>query len=256
MKIRNALLLAAAALSVAACGQVDAGHTGVFSRYGAVEDKPVREGLHWYNPFTTDLIVLNTQIQKAEGETATYTRDSQQAGITYTITYALSGNAAPKVYRTVGEDWFNRLAPQVIVQSIKDEFGKWNAVDIINRREEVQRNIQNRIVPALRKRNIAVSGFELTDVSYSKAFEDAVEAKQVAVETANAERNRTVQVEEQAKQKVIAAEGEAKAIQLRAQALSQNQNLVQYEAVRKWDGKLPANMYGGSAVPFVDVTRK
>lgn len=253
--MKKLIVLALTGVSLAACGQVDTGHRGMYSRFGAVSNQVLPEGLHWYNPFTTDLIQVNVQTQKAEGDTATYTRDSQQATIRFTITYQLNPNTVVQTYRQYGENWFDRLAPQVIVASIKDEFGKWNAVDIINRREEVQQNISNRIVPALRKRNIIVSGFELTGVSYSKAFEEAVEEKQVAVERANAERNRTVQVEEQAKQKVIAAEGEAKAIGLRAAALSQNQNLVEYEAVRKWDGRLPQNMYGGSAIPFVDVGR-
>ena len=37
---------------------------------------------------------------------------------------------------------------------------------------------------------------------------------------------------------------------IRAQALTQNKNLVEYEAVQKWDGKLPQYMMGNS-VPFV-----
>ena len=31
--------------------------------------------------------------------------------------------------------------------------------------------------------------------------------------------------------------------------------LVSWEAVQKWDGKLPVNMYGSAAVPFIDVNR-
>ena len=57
-------------------------------------------------------------------------------------------------------------------------------------------------------------------------------------------------MQEEARQKIIASEAEAKSMAIRAQALTQNKNLVEYEAVQKWDGKLPQYMMGNS-VPFV-----
>ena len=42
---------------------------------------------------------------------------------------------------------------------------------------------------------------------------------------------------------------------IRAQALTQNKALVEYEAVKKWDGKLPEYMLGGS-VPFINLNTK
>ena len=54
---------------------------------------------------------------------------------------------------------------------------------------------------------------------------------------------------------VIAATAEAQSMEIRADALAQNHKLVSWEAVQKWDGKPPVNMYGSAAVPFVDVNR-
>ena len=39
---------------------------------------------------------------------------------------------------------------------------------------------------------------------------------------------------------------------IRAHALTQNKALVQYEAVQKWDGKMPTYMMGDS-VPFINI---
>ena len=64
--------------------------------------------------------------------------------------------------------------------------------------------------------------------------------------------NKTKRVQEEARQKVIAAEAEAKAMQIRAEALAQNKNLTEYEAVQKWDGKLPQYMMGNT-VPFINM---
>ena len=81
-----------------------------------------------------------------------------------------------------------------------------------------------------------------------KAIEEKVTAEQEALKA----KNKTVQVQEEARQKILTAEAEAKAIQLKAQALAGNKQLVELEYAKKWDGKLPQNMYGG-AVPFVNV---
>ena len=42
---------------------------------------------------------------------------------------------------------------------------------------------------------------------------------------------------------------------IRANALTKNRALVEYEAVQKWDGKLPSYMLGNS-VPFINIANK
>ena len=96
----------------------------------------------------------------------------------------------------------------------------------------------------------------LSDIEYSKVFETAIEAKQVAEQKALEAKNRTVQIEEEAKQKLLTAEAEAKSMEIRAKALEQNRSLVEYEAVQKWDGRLPVNMYGNAPVPFISISQK
>ena len=60
------------------------------------------------------------------------------------------------------------------------------------------------------------------------------------------------EVEERAKQKIISAQAEAKSMTIRARALTQNKALVEYEAVQKWDGKMPHMMMGGGT-PFINI---
>jgi len=52
----------------------------------------------------------------------------------------------------------------------------------------------------------------------------------------------------------LRSEAEANAIRVRAQALESNAKLIDLTLAEKWDGKLPVNMYGGGAVPFVNVS--
>lgn len=51
----------------------------------------------------------------------------------------------------------------------------------------------------------------------------------------------------------IRAQGEADAIKLRGEALAANPNVVQLDAIAKWNGVMPTTMVPGAAVPFVPV---
>jgi uncharacterized membrane protein YqiK len=51
----------------------------------------------------------------------------------------------------------------------------------------------------------------------------------------------------------LRGEAEASAIKARAEALRMNADLVQLQAVEKWDGKLPTTMVPSSALPFINV---
>lgn len=246
-----AMFAVVSALALGACTEVPTGHRGVETRFGEVQ-KVHSEGLVWH--MVTDVNLMDIRQLKTAAKTEAYTRDVQQASVTYAMTYRLSPDAVKDVYQNVGIDWYEKLVPQVVEQTIKDVFGQSEAVkDAINNRNSVQMKIMSSLKERLAKRHVIVEGFEIQDVSFSNNFEKAVEAKQVAVENANAAKNKTVEVEEKARQRVIAAKAEAESMRIRSQALASNPALTEYEAVQKWDGKLPQNMYGGGATPFVKV---
>ena len=93
--------------------------------------------------------------------------------------------------------------------------------------------------------------FENTD--YSDAFEKAIEDKVIAEQKAQEAVNNTKRITEEANQQVISAKAEAEAMEIKSEALSKNKGLTEYEAVQKWDGKLPQYMLGNS-VPFINLS--
>ena len=200
------------------------------------------------------MVEIDTRIQRSDGETDTYTRDVQQSVIKYTLNYRLQQNAAHLMYRDIGRDWELKLIPQVVLGTLKEVVGKWDAVDLISNRDKAATTAFNQIRDNLAKYNVEVSRFEITDIAYTKEFENSVEQKVIAQQKAIEEQNRTKQIEEQARQKVMSAEAEAKSMQIRAEALEQNAKLVEWEAVQKWNGVLPQYMMGGGAVPFINLT--
>jgi len=257
-KIVTWLVIAAIAifvLSIAGCGikVVDTGQRGIKTRFGEIVSESLPEGLYFYNPVTSNIVEIDTRVQRQDGETDTYTRDVQQAAIKYTLNYRLQQNAAHIMHRDIGRDLEQKLIPQVVLGTLKEVVGKWDAVDLIANRDKAGQTAFEAIRSNLAERNVEVSRFEITDIAYTHEFENSVEQKVIAQQKAIEEQNRTRQIEEQARQKVLSAEAEAKSMQIRAEALEKNAKLVEWEAVQKWNGVLPQYMLGNGTTPFLNL---
>jgi prohibitin 2 len=248
-------IIAIVVVSVAGCGikVVDTGQRGVKTRFGEITSTSLPEGLYFYNPITSNIIEIDTRVQRQDGDTESYTRDVQQAHIKYTLNYRLQQDKAHIVYRDVGRDWEQKLIPQVVLGTLKEVVGKWDAVDLIANRDKAGATTFEAMRAKFAERFVEVSRFEITDIAYTHEFENSVEAKVIAQQKAIEEQNRTKQIEEQARQKVLSAEAEAKSMQIRAEALEQNAKLVEWEAVQKWNGVLPQYMLGGGTTPFINL---
>ncbi|MET3710366.1 regulator of protease activity HflC (stomatin/prohibitin superfamily) [Sphingomonas trueperi] len=250
MKKFAALVILAAPL--AACGSVDAGKVGLWNNYGKIGDQVLQGGgLQWYNPLTTSLEEMDVQEQPWKANTSIYTKDLQTATVTFTITTSLDPQRAVNMRRTVGLEWRDKLIPPVVAAVVKNVFGQFNAPDAVARRGDMQTIMLDQLRQKFAQRGIIVNDFSLTNIDYSDAFEGAVEAAQVATQKAIAAKNHTVEVEEQAKQRVITANSEAEAIKVQAVAISSNPAIVQLRAIEKWNGEMPQNMYGSAPMPFV-----
>ena len=249
------IFIAIFVLSVAGCGikVVDTGQRGVKTRFGEITSTSLPEGLYFYNPITSNIIEVDTRVQRQDGDTESYTRDVQQAHIKYTLNYRLQQDKAHIVYRDIGRDWEQKLIPQVVLGTLKEVVGKWDAVDLIANRDKAGTAAFEAIRKNLSERSVDVLRFEITDIAYTHEFENSVEQKVIAQQKAIEEQNRTKQIEEQARQKVLSAEAEAKSMQIRAEALEQNAKLVEWEAVQKWNGVLPQYMLGGGTTPFINL---
>lgn len=234
---------------------VGVGERGVKVTLGKVSDQSYTEGVHFIMPFISKIKVMDVKTQKTNISTEVYTKDIQQAKINYVVNYNLQPQNAYKMYREVGMDYVDKILMPAVEGNIKDVIGRWNAQDLVANRALATEDILYKLKNQLKDRYIDVTSFQIIDINYSEVFEKAIESKVTAEQEALKAKNITVQIQEEAKQKMISAEAEAKSMKIRATALTQNKALVEYEAVQKWDGKLPDYMMGNS-IPFVNMTPK
>ncbi len=257
---RNALIIALIIFAVLIVvinpiAIVGVGERGVKVTLGQVSPQSYLEGIHIVTPFISKIHTMDVKTKKDYFTTQVYTKDIQQARITYVTNFNLQPQNVHKMYREVGKNYEEVVLIPVLEGTIKDVIGKWNAQDLVANREKATDEILRKLQAQLEPRYINVTDFQMTEIKYSDTFEKAIESKVTAEQEALKAKNKTVQVQEEARQKVISAEAEAKSMAIRANALTQNKALVEYEAVQKWDGKLPIYTMGNS-VPFINLNQK
>lgn len=233
---------------------VPAGHKGVETLFGKVNDRVLDEGLHFLNPLS-EVKDIDLREQREEISLSTYTKDIQLAQLKVVFTFNLNGANVQKLFRTVGVNYRDKLITPILQNAIKDVVGKWEADQLIENRNKATVDMSKLLVESLNKEFINFGSFSLIEIVYSESFEKSIEEKQIATQNAIKAKNNTVRISEEAKQKVISAEAEAKSIRIRSQALSSNKGLIEYEAIQKWDGKLPTYT-GGGAIPFLNLNGK
>jgi regulator of protease activity HflC (stomatin/prohibitin superfamily) len=212
------------------------------------------EGLYFYNPITSNIIEIDTRVQRQDGDTESYTRDVQQAHIKYTLNYRLQQDKAHIVYRDVGRDWEQKLIPQVVLGTLKEVVGKWDAVDLIANRDKAGADTFAAMRAKFAERFVEVSRFEITDIAYTHEFENSVEAKVIAQQKAIEEQNRTKQIEEQARQKSCRPRRKRSRCRSAPKHSSRTPSWWNGKAVQKWNGVLPQYMLGSGTTPFINLT--
>lgn len=240
---------------LSSCGfeQVDEGFRGVETNWGKVVGEPLQPGLYFYNPISSSIFEMDVRENKLEAKTSCFTNDTQKVDVDYAVTFYPKQARIGFLYSQFGRDWSNKIIPQAVLGSLKDVIGKYKADDLVGQREAARNAAESELKTVLAARDISITKLDFTNLDFDDAYEHAVEAKVVAIQKAAEAKNRTVEVEEQAKQTVASAKASAEAMRIKTQALSQSKSLVDYEAVQKWDGHLPEIIMGGGSIPMVNM---
>lgn len=231
---------------------ISPGYRGTLVTLGNVHRSSFSNGIGFKWPFVSSMIETDIRTKVVSDSSITYTKDIQTASIGYTLTYNIVPENVPQLYEKIGNDYYTKLVGPVVQDAIKDVVGVWVAQDLVANRDKARTQILEKLRQKINSKYIQNIGFQITNLDYSDKFEAAIENKVIAEQKAQEAQNNTKRIQEEANQKVISAKADAEAMGIKAQALEKNQKLVDYEAVQKWDGKLPTYMMGNST-PFINV---
>jgi regulator of protease activity HflC (stomatin/prohibitin superfamily) len=240
---------------------VQAGHRGVVLYVGAVENRVLGEGLHFIIPFAEQVIPLEVRTLKFQANASAASNDLQEVATVIALNYHIDPNKANILYQQLGTDYETRIIAPTIQESVKASVAKFNAEQLITQRAIAKGVIAHAISDTLSTRDITVETVFITDFKFSPSFASQVESKVVAFQKYLTEQNNlkavqvianqtVVQAQAQARANVARATGESQAIEIITAQLRQSPQYLQWQAINRWNGKMPYALGGSGAVPF------
>jgi regulator of protease activity HflC (stomatin/prohibitin superfamily) len=240
---------------------VQAGHRGVVLYVGAVENRVLGEGLHFIIPFAEQVIPLEVRTLKFQANASAASNDLQEVATVIALNYHIDPNKANILYQQLGTDYETRIIAPTIQESVKASVAKFNAEQLITQRAIAKGVIAHAISDTLSTRDITVETVFITDFKFSSSFASQVESKVVAFQKYLTEQNNlkavqvianqtVVQAQAQARANVARATGESQAIEIITAQLRQSPQYLQWQAINRWNGKMPYALGGSGAVPF------
>ncbi len=190
---------------------VPAGHRGVVIRFSAITGGILSEGLQTKVPFIDSVEKMSVQTQKYEADSLAVTNDLQDVSTTIALNWHLDPGMAAEVYRTLGLEFIDRIAAPAIQETIKQITAKYNAEDLILRRDEVKAAITDSLSNRLFERGIITETVSITNFQFSETFTAAIEAKVAAEQAVLEATNKLERVKVEAQQREAEAKGEADA---------------------------------------------
>lgn len=222
----------------------------VFSRFGGIQDRVLDEGLQFKIPFVEYIIQLDVRIQKAQTDAQASSKDLQMVSSTIAVNYHIDPASVNKIYQEIGTQYKSRVIDPSVQEALKAATALFTAEELITRREEVKQVIKARLFERLAPFYIIVDELNIVDFSFSRSFNDAIEAKQTAMQQALKAERDLERIEIEAKQKIARARAEAESQRIQRETITPA--LLQLRAIEKWDGHFPQVI--GGAMPFIDVT--
>jgi len=217
---------------------IQPGTRGVKITLGKASDGFLPEGFGFRTPFITRIVPVLIQQRTVTLKADCFSSDLQQVSVEVRVLYRVPEASVVQIYREFAGDPFDSLIAPRVQEALKEVTAVLTAEQIVKRRDEVK----DKTTIAARQKigaMLSVEDIVIRDIHLSKELEIAIEAKMVAEQEAARARFTQLQTQVEADTAVIRAEGEAKAIRVRGEALKLNPAFLRLQIVEKWNGKSP-----------------
>ncbi|MEZ2239544.1 prohibitin family protein [Microcoleus sp.] len=251
--IAGGIVLFLAALLFKPFALVGAGERGVIMRFGKVQNTILDEGIHPVLPIVTSVKTLSVRVQKTDLKADAASKDLQKVTADLAVNWNIDPTKTNQVYQQVGdeEQIVTSILSPAISEVLKAATSKKTAEQIITERNELKTEIDNSLKKRLEPYGIIVRDVSLVDFGFSPEFSKAIEAKQIAEQEAKQAEFAVKKATQDAQAEINRAKGQAEAQRL--QRLTLTPELLQQQAIEKWDGKFPTVMGGNNSLPLINI---
>jgi len=211
---------------------VPAGHRSVmFNRLIGMKDTEYGEGLNFNIPWFENPVIYDIRTRPCNLQTLTGSQDLQMVTIGVRLLHKPDPSRLVWIYQRLGMNYDERVLPSLMNECAKAVVARYNANELLTKREQVSADIRRDLLNRAAKFNILLEDVAITHLSFSPEYARAVEAKQVAQQ--DAERAKYIVIgAQQEKQTIITkARGEAESATLIGTAVKKNPGFMKLRRI-------------------------
>lgn len=216
---------------------IPAGHTGVVTNFGAVNNQVMSEGLNFKVPFMQNVTKIDNRVTKVEVPFTSASKDLQTVTGSVSVNYRISPQSSAVVFQNFGLTVENTLVIPAIPECIKAVMAQYSAEELITERQTVSEKIKEAISEKIQSYGLFIEVLNMTDFNFSEEFNAAIEAKQTAQQNALKAEQDLARIKIEAEQTIEQARAEAEGNKLKNQEITDK--TLMNDWIQKWDGKLP-----------------
>ncbi|MBW4489898.1 MAG: prohibitin family protein [Trichocoleus desertorum ATA4-8-CV12] len=232
---------------------VNAGERGVVMHFGKVQNQVLDEGIHAVMPVLTSVKKMSVRVHKDDINARAASKDLQDVTTEVAINWHIDPAQVNTVYQRVGnkEQIVSGIITPAVSEVVKAATAKKNVEEILTKRTELKGEIDDQLKKRLASYGLLVDDVSLVNFGFSPEFNKAIEAKQIAEQEAKQAEFTALRAKQDAEAAVNRAKGQAEAQRL--QRLTLTPELLQQQAIEKWDGRFPTVMGGNGTLPLVNI---
>lgn len=201
--------------------KVDVGCTGIQVVMGSVQTETLDPGFHFKLPFVSKVVDMDNKVRKVEVNAGSTSKDLQSVDSTLAVNYHLAKESSLEMYKNVGLNYEDTILQPAIQEATKSVMAGYRAEELIQSRGLVSNAIRDEIAKKVGDYGIVIDEFNITNFSFSSAFDDAIEQKLVAeqnkMKAATENEQRVAAAKADAEEAKARADGEAEAAKIKAQ---------------------------------------
>ena len=242
-----------AALILRPFALVGPGERGVMMRFGKVQDAILDEGIHPILPIFTSVKTLSVRVQKTDLKADAASKDLQSITTDLAVNWNVDPAKVNQVFQQIGdeEQIVTSILSPAISEVLKAATSKKTAEEIITKRTELKTEIDNSLKKRLEPYGVIVRDVSLINFGFSPEFSKAIESKQIAEQEAKQAEFTVKKATQDAQAEINRAKGKAEAQRLQRQTLTTE--ILQQQAIEKWNGQFPTVMGGGGTLPLINI---
>lgn len=236
--MRRFLLPGLAAVLLSGCAVIQPGERGVKVTMGVMDRNLLGSGMQFYNPFLDVIARYSTKQETVSGQAVPLTADQQPITLQYKVLYAVPEGQLLTLYEKYSGDPYMKLVDPQIQEAFRQVVSQYKA-DQATRSVNI---IKNQVLAMCReniKGLVNVVDIPITHVDLPEVLQQAIAQKQVMEQQALQKAYELDKARKEAEITIANAQAQAKSIELQSLALQKSPSLIEYEKVKRWDGKLP-----------------